>query len=79
MKNSTSDSEAFKRRCEEHRRLSDKFAFLALGQMAETIRFENIIKHGGDATGAKRSLQHCVESAQQLKARLDELGAEIGM
>jgi hypothetical protein len=76
---SVSESAEYQRRCEEHRRLSDKFAFLALGQMAETIRFENIIKHGGDATMARRSLQHCVESAQQLKARLDELGAEIGM
>lgn len=74
-----SDSEAFKRRCDEHRRLSNKFAFISLGQMAETIRFENVVRHGGDTAGAKRSLQHCVEQAQQLKSRLDALGAEIGM
>jgi hypothetical protein len=74
-----SESEEYQRRCSEHRRLSDKFAFLALGQMAETIRFEDIIKHGGDATGAKRSLAQCVQNTQQLKARLDELSAEIGL
>lgn len=74
-----SDSEAFKRRCDEHRRLSNKFAFLSLGQMAETIRFENVVKHGGDVAGAKRSLQRCVQDAQDLKQKLDKLGAEIGM
>lgn len=73
------DSEEFKRRCDDHRRLSDKFAFLALGQMAETIRFDTIVKHGGDAASARRSLQRCVQDAQELKQKLDKLGAEIGM
>jgi hypothetical protein len=75
----TNDSEEFQRRCEDHRLPSNKFAFVALGQMAGTIRFDTIVKHGGDAADARRNLQRCVEEAQALKQKLNRLGAEIGM
>jgi hypothetical protein len=69
---------AFEQLRAEHDRLSDKFFFLSLGQLDESIRVEHAVESGGDILEARRHLDHCVFSAQKVKARLAEIGATIG-
>jgi hypothetical protein len=72
------DINAFKQLQAEYDRLSDKFFFLNLGQMAESVRVENAVENGGDIFEARRHFEHCADSAQKVKARLDEIAVRIG-
>jgi hypothetical protein len=69
---------AFEQLRAEHDRLSDKFFFLSLGHIDETVRVEHAVESGGDISEARRHLDHCADSAQKVKARLAEIGARIG-